>query len=329
MKALNVIAFIAGFALVAAVLSSAVPSVRPPQIAAKLDFLAAHGGEYDTFFIGSSRVHRQIIPALFDAEMAALGVKTNSFSLSGDGMRPPEDEFVMERAFASRTAPVRLLLVECNTVEPGIIEDDAGTARAVYWHDAARMARLWRNCWATPKVSRVWKRLRQFPEHIQHWAWNAGRLGQGNEQLTAMLFGQPPRDDAREVGADGYRTPKAVPPMSGSALRAYEKDVAAALKSPPPRDEEDSESQASLAWKQALAAKLGARLVLVSSPFPRPAVFVPKGDIAFLDFSSPARYPELYAPENRRDPGHLNVRGSEIYTRLIARQIAAALQPQP
>ena len=97
MKALNVVTFIAGFTLIAAVLSSAVPSVRPPQIGAKLDFLAAHGAEYDTFFIGSSRVHRQIIPALFDAEMAALGVKTNSFSLSGDGMRPPEDEFVQHR----------------------------------------------------------------------------------------------------------------------------------------------------------------------------------------------------------------------------------------
>lgn len=336
MKALNAVSFVAGFALAAAVLSHVVPAVRPPQLGAKLDWLTAHGAEYDTFFIGSSRVHRQLIPDIFDAEMAALGVKTRSFNLSGDGMRPPEDEFVMERAFAHRTAPVRLLLVECNSVESAIAEDDAGTSRAVYWHDAARMNRLWRNCWSSaPGLStgryatRVWKRVRQFPAHIQHWIWNVGRLGLGNDFIAEALFGEPSRDDVRELGAAGYRPPKTVPPMSGATLRSYEKEVAAVQKSPPQRDEEDDESQAALAWKKALAARLGARLVLIASPYPKTAVFAPKGDTTFLNFSDPNRYPELYRPEHRRDPGHLNVRGSEIYTRLVARQIADALKPQP
>ena len=335
---LNACAFVAGFVVIAAALSHAVPSVRPPQIGAKLDWLEAHGEEYDTFFIGSSRVHRQIIPDLFDAEMAALGVKTNSFNLSGDGMRPPEDEFVMERAFAGRAAPVRLLLVECNPLEPGIADDDGGTARTVYWHDASRMMRLWRNCW-TPLVAperstgryvaRVWKRLRDYPEHIQHWAWNAGRLGEGNERLVEMLFGLSKNDGSWKIGADGYNAPKTAELMSGSALRAYQKDLAVVLKSPPVLDHEDEESQVALAWKKALAEKLGARLVLIGSPYVRGTVFAPRDRIPFLNYSNPAQYPELYAPENRRDPGHLNVHGSEIYTRLIARHIAAVLKSQP
>ena len=337
-SALNASAFVAGFVLIASVLSRAVPAVHPPQIGVKLDWLEAHGAQYDTFFIGSSRVHRQIIPDLFDTEMAALGVKTNSFNLSGDGMRPPEDEFVMERAFTGRTAPVRLLLVECNPLESSIADDDAGTARTVYWHDARRMLRLWRNCWtpscapepkATRYVSRVWKRLRDFPEHIQHWAWNAGRLGQGNEKIVEMLFGAPKIDGTWKIGTDGYNAPKTAELMSGSALRAYGKDVAAVIKSPPLLDYEDVESQVALAWKKALAEKMGARLVLIGSPYARGTVFAPRDRIPFLNYSDPAKYPELYAPENRRDPGHLNVRGSEIYTRLIARQIAEALKTQP
>ncbi len=339
-RSINAAAFIAGFALVATMLSGALPPLRPPQIGAKLDWLSEHGAEYDTFFIGSSRVHRQIIPDLFDAEMAALGVKTNSFNLSGDGMRPPEDEFVMERAFTSRTVPVRVLLVECNAVESIINEDDAGTARAVYWHDNARMARLWRHCWArslapdsigSRKASRVWKRLRQFPDHVQHWAWNCGRVGLGNEWVTELLLGPASRNDAKEIGADGYRVPKTGELMGGGSLRAYEKELAAGRSSPPGPDQQDEESQASLAWKKALAVRMGARLVLVSSPFLRPAVFTPydRTGITFLDYSNPNLYPELYAPENRRDPGHLNVKGSEIYTRLIARQITEALKTQP
>lgn len=337
---INAAAFVAGFGFAVAALSQAIEPVRAPQLGAKLAWLAERGAEYDTFFIGSSRVHRQLIPDIFDAEMAALGVKTNSFNLSGDGMRPPEDEFVMERAFATRTARTRLLVVECNSIEHMLDDEDAGTARAVHWHDSARMAVLWRHCWARPiaadmKTSRVaariWKRVRQLPEHFQHWVWNCGRLGQGSEWVSALVFGEKPGEDARELGSDGYRVPKTGELMSGKTLVSYEKALAAAMKQPPAEDFEDVESQASLARKKAMADRLGARLVLVSSPFLRPAVFAPasREGVVFLDYSAPAKFPELYAPEHRRDPGHLNVKGSEIYTRLVARQIAEALKKQP
>lgn len=337
---INGAAFVAGFGFAVAALSQAFEPVRAPQLGAKLDWLAERGAEYDTFFVGSSRVHRQIIPDIFDAEMAALGVQTNSFNLSGDGMRPPEDEFVMERAFATRTARTRLLVVECNSIEHMLDDDDAGTARAVYWHDTARMAVLWRHCWARPLspdmkasrvAARVWKRVRQLPEHVQHWVWNCGRVGQGSEWVSALLIGAKPSEDAKELGSDGYRVPKTGELMSGKTLRSYEKELAAAIKQPPAEDFEDVESQVSLARKKAMADRLGARLVLVSSPFLRPAVFAPasRDGVVFLDYSAPAQYPELYAPEHRRDPGHLNVKGSEIYTRLVARQIAETLKKQP
>ncbi len=334
---LNFAAFVAGFGLVAVALTAGIPPVRPQIIAAKLEWLAAHGEQCDTFFIGSSRVHRQIIPALFDAEMERLGVTTHSFNLSADGMRPPEDELVLERAFASRKNPVRLLVVECNPIDSGLAEEDKGTARAVYWHDTARLMRLWRKCWSEApskslgsRVSRNWKLLRQFPSHAQHWIWNGVRLGLGNDLLSQWVFGPTPRDDAREVGANGYRPPKSGEQMTGRVLRSYEKQLAAALKMPGLPEAGDAESQAALAWKKTLAQRHGAQLVLLSSPFLRPEIFLPRDreGITFLDYSDPARYPSLYAPENRRDPGHLNVRGSEIYTRLVARQLAAELKSQ-
>ena len=62
----------------------------------------------------------------------------------------------------------------------------------------------------------------------------------------------------------------------------------------------------------------------LSVPFaPRPEL-----GIAFLDFSDPRRHPELFAPENRADRGHLNARGAAIYSRLLARELLAALAGQ-
>ncbi len=335
--AVKAAAFVVGFALVAAALTAWLPAVRPQPIEAKLDWLAAHGEQYDTFFIGSSRIYRQIIPELFDSEMEQLGIRTKSFNLSADGMRPPEDELVLERAFASRKNPVRFLVSECNPIDSGLSAEDAGTARAVHWHDTPRLRRLWRSCWTeapskpwTSRVPRILRRLRDFPAHAQHWILNCVRLGQGNAVLSERLFGPIPVDGSKHVGAAGYRPPRNSEQMTGNVLRVYQKHFAAAVKTPARRDTGDSESQAAIDWKKALAARHGGELVLIASPFFRPEIFMPeiRAGIMLLDYSDPERYPNLYAPENRRDPGHLNVRGAEIYTRLVARQIAAGINPQ-
>jgi len=42
------------------------PFPRIAIVSEKVDWLEAHGEEYDTLFIGSSRVYHQIIPELFD-----------------------------------------------------------------------------------------------------------------------------------------------------------------------------------------------------------------------------------------------------------------------
>jgi hypothetical protein len=335
--AVKAAAFVLGFALVAAALTAWLPAVRPQPIEAKLDWLAAHGERYDTFFIGSSRIYRQIIPELFDSEMERLGIQTKSFNLSADGMRPPEDELVLERAFRSRKSPVLFLVSECNPIDSGLSEEDSGTARAVHWHDTPRLMRLWRSCWTeapskpwTRRVPRILRRLRDFPVHAQHWILNCVRLGQGNAVLLERLFEPRPLDESKHVGAAGYRPPRNSEQMTGSVLRAYQKHFAAALKTPARLDTGDSESQAAIDWKKALAEGHGGELVLIASPFFRPEIFVPekRAGIMLLDYSDPERYPSLYAPENRRDPGHLNVRGAEIYTRLVARQIAAGINPQ-
>jgi hypothetical protein len=336
----SIIAFVSGFAVACAVISRFVKPVRASPIDAKLEFLGRRGAEFDTLIIGSSRVYRQIIPAVFDAEMAAHGVPVNSFNLSGDGMRTPEDMHVLDSALASRGTPLRLILSECVPIDSSIEPDDAGTARTVYWHDAARMGVLLRACFsrrataAGPgrfSTTAMWERLMEFPEHIQHWAWNAGRIGSGSGMLDAALFARPRRAaalDERDVESDGWRGGVAKKPFTGKELADYEEDLAIARKHRPEADYDNEESQATLRWKRDLALRHGARLVLIATPYPRTKVFTPRdtAGIIFLDHTDPDRFPELYQTSLRRDHGHLNPAGAAIYSRLVARQIADALK---
>ena len=56
---------------------------------------------------------------------------------------------------------------------------------------------------------------------------------------------------------------------------------------------------------------------------------LPGEDLVFLDFSDPARFPELFAPEHRQDSGHLNARGAEIYSRLVGLTLGAVVAGRP
>src|ERR1051326_6133873 len=80
---------LASFCVSAFSLHSLLPLPEVGGVSSKLRFLAAHRGEYDTIFLGSSRVYHGVSPAAFDAAMAAAGRRAHSYNLGIDGMLPP------------------------------------------------------------------------------------------------------------------------------------------------------------------------------------------------------------------------------------------------
>lgn len=327
-------AFAAAFVVTCALLGRVLSP--PPVGGGKTEWFRDHGEAFDVAFVGSSRTARQLSPSVFDAEMAAAGRPLRSFNLGFPGMRPPEDTVVIERALSRRRAPLALLVVECNPVRLGIPPEDEGTARAVHWHDAARMAVLWRRAFARhvaepggrldPGV--VAGHLAELPAHARHFAWNAARLGRGADLLRDLLAAPALRSAGPRLGprGDGYAPPPAGRSLAGAKAEAWARSVDEARRRRERRHLADFESQAELARKRALAERHGARLFLVAPPVSG-RVFVPGPGVedAFLDFADPDAYPELFAPEHRRDVGHLNAAGAELYSRLLAREIAARL----
>lgn len=335
MRALrNILCLVLGFCLVAMAAVALTPPRYVTTVTEKLARYAEAGDEYDVLAIGSSRTYRQIIPQVFDSTAKAAGKQTRLFNLGVDGMRPPEDTYLLEQALALRKKPLRLVLVECNTLRFELRPEDENTVRAVHWHDGKRLATMARLAFTADQKKRGFRdRVKRFGEtapkfwkHVEYWFQNVTAFGRGNEILSASLFDTKPVRNA--VGPDGFKDSPKRDGLSADELSRFESDVAEMRATPPRFEKADRVSQAELAEKRRIIEKAGAKMVLIVPPYPMNKRFLPESEserAAVLDFSNPNDFPELYAPANRLDEGHTNRTGSEIYTRMIVERLLPLL----
>ncbi len=331
---LNIIALLAGFVAVAAALSARTPARHVPTVSEKLGRYAAAGDDYDVLVIGSSRTYRQIIPQVFDQATAEAGKPARMFNLGIDGMRPPEDTYVLEKALALRKKPLKLVIVECNNIRFEMRDEDAGTVRAIHWHDWKRLSTMARLAFYADKkkrgfADRMKRRLDVFPEfweHTEYWFQNVTQFGRSNELLSDWIF--ETKLVRNPIGPDGFKDSPNRAALSGAELAGYQKEVDAMRNGPIRVDRSEWVSQAELDEKRRIIERAGAKMVLVIPPYPMTKRFLPEDpaeQAAVLDFSDPNAYPNLFAPEHRLDEGHTNRAGSEIYTRLIAEKVMSRL----
>ncbi len=324
--------FVAAFLGVSLLIGAGLPMPHIPVIEPKLTWLGSHGAEFDTLFLGSSRTYRQMIPELFDELTAEASQPTHSFNLGVDGMRPPEDTYLLEKTLPLLKKP-RLVLVECNEIRVRLRSADRDTMRLVYWHDWKRQSVLTRRAFFSDDQPRKLKsRFRDagkiwpdYAAHTAYWLENTTHLGRGVELLQRWIAPsvKPPMG-LHEVGPrmDGFRILPGYEQFDPRAIPEYEKDMARLLTRPPNNDDGDSVSRAEIAEKRRIIEQAGARMILVIPPYMDSLSFRPKqgGEIPLvLDLSSPQKYPEFYKLENRADTGHLNRAGAEHYTREIVR----------
>ena len=338
----NFAAFIAAFALVCAGIGAVLPEPRVPTISSKLDWLAEHGDEYDVLFIGSSRTLHQLVPEIFDAEMAAAGHRVRSFNAGADAMFPPEDTYVLEKILAQRTKPPRLVVVECNDVIPHHRMCDYNTLRTIYWHDNARMATMFRSVFFSDGKKRTWgKRFariaQEWPDFSQHagcWMRRNSNIGRGHDLLTEWSDAAPPKEFLEsKMGkrSDGFVPLSAGAVMKDELTADYEKELAAMRARSWRGSEGDPVSVDELRVKQRLVERAGGRMVMVIPPFVGDKIFRPTQatDLPpLLDFTNPEKYPELYDAKHRLESSHMNNAGSQIYTRLLVRELLPLLEKE-
>src|SRR2546423_6524213 len=94
------------FILACAGLNALLPFPEIDVVSHKLRFFRQHRDDFDTVFIGSSRIRHQISPAIFDRTMRQAGLPTPTFNFGIKAMGPPEDGYLLERLLVRKPRPV-------------------------------------------------------------------------------------------------------------------------------------------------------------------------------------------------------------------------------
>ena len=311
--------------------------VRPfagvPVVREKVAHLIAHRDEYDTLFIGTSRVYRGIMPSVFDAATAQAGLPTRSFNFGIDAMFPPEDAYVLEWLIPRHLRRLRWVVIESSMLHKEFEGHDPESARFVHWHDWRRTRLIctailspkgrpvrWRKLFSGARSER--ERLALVRVHARLFAMRTFNLGRG-EMLFAPWRARPPKD-AREVrGALGPETDGFAPmptSMDAAARVEYDRQLAERTAHPARRTELMPEAQRSLDAMLARIRKAGARPIVIISPtlgeqrlYPRASSEVP-----VLDYTSLEKSGAFFDLRFRADHAHLSPEGAQLYTRAIA-----------
>ena len=132
-----------GIAALAFVLTCAgLKAVRPfPDLGVagpKLRFFNEHQDDFDTVFVGSSRINHQISPSIFDRIMGGAGHPTRTFNLGMNGMLPLESSFVLERLLKTKPRRLKWVFIELDDLETSRVPGAEGSRRYLYWHDWKR-----------------------------------------------------------------------------------------------------------------------------------------------------------------------------------------------
>ncbi len=310
-------AFLASAALLHRVLPNAVPEITP-----KLDYLRAHRGDYDTLFVGSSRVYHGFDPKVFDATTAAAGLPTHSFNMGINGMQPPESLYVLRKVLAMDLPHLRRIFLEIASVAP---PPDTGnlTMRDIHWRDNRSLIDGIRRVFLNPQNARGFAAWQQAGNSL--WAvaltyaqneWNIGRL-----DLTTELNKSPNRLGAVMLGPDLNGYLPVSHPLAPESLQTLQRNLKAMRAGTVKEPETDPLNEKAYEDIRDVLAKRGIELVLISAPETvknyHAWVDAPAG-VPLLRFDDPVRYPELYVPEHRLDSDHVNDAGAKILTRELA-----------
>ncbi len=306
-------------------------------VSQKFRFFAAHKDEFDTLFIGSSRIYFQISPAIFDRVTRESGLPTHSFNFGIGGMYLPESAYLLEQILKLKPRNLRWVFIEYDEMQTKWSAENQTSRRALYWADWKRVSLLLRKLTDTG-IGPLWLPsptklrdivLRQKDEkntrslltfyatQVERNYTNVARaadvldylLGRDTNERRASYLG---------VASDGYVTrPNR---MSPSQAAAYERGLAAAMAQSSTRALSPYALEAYRQCAQEVR-NIGATPIFLITPsttqinIATESTGIPG---VVMAFNNPRTYPSLYRTSVRRDGQHLTKPGAEEFTRLVA-----------
>jgi hypothetical protein len=168
----------------------------PPAI--KAEHLRRHGDEIDLLFLGSSRVYRQLNPAVFDARLAELGWPLRSYNYGLPGVRFYELLYLAERLIEERPPALRWLVLELADPRPPLESANLLNRRSIEWHTAAVTTLAVRD--ALDSGGALRGRLEDAGQHVSGLVLRCGNLGLGTPALVTRFWPSGPSEDLVPTG---------------------------------------------------------------------------------------------------------------------------------
>jgi len=334
------------FLLVCAGLNALLPFPEIDVVSAELRFFREHQDEFDTVFIGSSHIHHQISPAIFDRITNEAGHPTRTFNFGINGMFPPESGYVLERLLSTKPRHLKWVFIELGELETRRFPQADASRRSLYWHDWKRTSLVLQQILdtvrpggglsfsrkigavLTPGPGKSDARDRLF-FHGALFAKNFTNIGRKIDLAWWSSHlgkqGAPPKELGRE--RDGF-VPQ-MKTMSAEETIAYETGLRNAVAAAESRFVSPATEQAYRQWIEEVR-KIGATPVFLVTPKTTQIKlgFRPESGIAekVMLFNDARAYPQLYRNEMRVDADHLNGLAAEEFTELVARKFSQLIQ---
>jgi hypothetical protein len=198
------VAFVGGLVLSLALVRAAIGSVAAWTLEEegvariKMRHLAEHADAYDTLFLGSSQVYRQVDVRLFDRELAREGIRVRSYNLGLPGMRFFE---VVARAtvLLRRASPEwKTLVIELPDADPDLRPENERSRRDLGWHTPAITWLACRTVWSSPRGTL--ERLGLVRRHVSEGLLHTTAAGEAIPALRAVLGRVDAPDDETPGG---------------------------------------------------------------------------------------------------------------------------------
>jgi hypothetical protein len=300
------------------------PIDRPSETTRTLNYLAEHGDEYDLIFVGPSYVERQIIPAVFDAEMTRRGHPMRSFN-AGFAAMGNEEHTEITRRIRDLALPKLEWVVSDVTIRAYLrfeLENPM-KSRTIEWHSWRNLVRVLRYYIAAPVQSKLWTHVSHTLAHYTNLGLGALWL-RGQASLTPPILESAPDFFSTPAGARHHRLGK-----KGVSAKVHEKLMDRYARCARMKPEVSRHSDRALDIHTAVS-DLGFRSILVIAPVSYRCTAPDWVDAAglpvtVLAFNDPERYPAFYRPEFRLNANHLNYAGAVRYSTLLAMRISAIL----
>ena len=330
------------FVLVCAGLNALLPFPEIDVVSPNLRFFKEHRDEFNTVFIGSSHIHHQISPAIFDRIMREAGRPTRTFNFGINGMSPPESGYVLERLLSTKPSHLKWVFIELDELEIKRFPKAERSRRSLYWHDWKRTSLVLRKILDASRQEDGLSLPRKIGEilapgqresemrdlfffHGALFAKNFTNIGRKIDLARWRSQLGKKKPPAKDLGLNGDGYVPLIKKMPAAEATVYETGLKRAVAQAESRFVSASTEQAYRQWAEEVR-KIGATPIFLVTPTATQIKlgFRPESGIAgtVMLFNDAKAYPQLYRKEMRVDADHLNGAAAEEFTKLVAQNFS-------